>query len=430
MGSMIVLAGQGVNILERMADTPVATPAASSNFPVTNLYQPAVSSALFMFSSATSNQQIVFDLSSVVNGGFENALSSATDWKNVSAGGSNAFARSSASPAPFVGSWDGLATLTASGSSSGNLSGAQNTFTARTGENRTFTVAMQTSVNTITGKAQLKCLETGHWLTSSGGWSTQTTFLTSSATSWTVKSINYTVETQTVALNDTVSLQITLYASASSGTVAFDECRDWPWVDFVSLHGFNNCDPALTVVIHSSTDNFVSGDTTRATMTSPVNPLMNPGFWTSFTQEGDRYLKVLFSGTPAGTPFNTYGSNIIVAQKVNPARLQDYGWKTSWAWAQARSSVRSFSIDDMATRTIDLSFKYPSSSNFSEARDLLFGRSSLGNFPLVVVPYDQDDLVIYGRIDPSWNATRTLPALWEQTTVRVIELPNGNVTNV
>jgi hypothetical protein len=427
--ALILICGSKANIAERMAAAPVANPVANANFPTSNLYGPALSTSLFLFGSVAANPTVTFDKNGIANGGFESALS-ASDWVDVSVGASNTFTRVSATPSPEAGSFSGKATFVTTGGA--NISGGRQTIMVRAGEKRTLAGWIIVDNVARTGRVEVFNTRTQKYLTSAGAWqSGQADALSSAVAAWTFKNVvGYTVESQAVCNADLVPLRITCYGSAAAGYAGFDEVYDWPWDDFCSLHGWLNVEPATPIEIHSSTDNFGANDTTRGTPALPDAPYTNPAFYVKYTQHGDRWLRVKLVGTPSGSPYAPYGGTVFIGQQVLPGRIHNYDWTTDFAWSQVRTGPRSFLLQDSPQRMIELQFTYPSSATFAEARDALFGRSALGHYPLLVVPSDSEDLVMLGRIDPTWQVIRKLNSQFNSGTVRLIELPNPNVTNV
>lgn len=427
--ALILICGSKANIAERMAAAPVANPVANANFPTSNLYAPALSTSLFLFGSVAANPTVTFDKNGISNGGFETALS-ASDWVDVSVGASNTFTRVSATPSPFAGSFAGKATFVTTGGA--NISGGRQTIMARAGEKRTLQAQIIVDNVARTGRVEVFNTRTQKYLTSAGAWqSGQADALSSAVAAYTLKTVvGYTVESQAVCNADLVPLRITCYGTATAGYAGFDEVYDFPWDDMCSLHGWLNVEPGTPVEIHSSTDNFGANDTTRGTPALPDAPYSNPAFFVKYTQHGDRWLRVKLVGTPSGSPYAPYGGTVFIGQQVLPGRIQNYEWATDATWLQMRTSVRSFLLQDSNQRAITLQFVYPSSATFVEARDALFGRSALGHYPVLVAPSDAEDLIILGRLDPTWQIVRKLNSQYNSGAVKIVELPNPNVTNI
>jgi len=67
--SMYIAAGASLNNLSRSATAPTVSPAADTNYPVTNLYD-LMAAAAFRWGSITASPYVIFDQNIVLNGGY------------------------------------------------------------------------------------------------------------------------------------------------------------------------------------------------------------------------------------------------------------------------------------------------------------------------------------------------------------------------
>jgi hypothetical protein len=99
------------------------------------------------------------------------------------------------------------------------------------------------------------------------------------------------------------------------------------------------------------------------------------------------------------------------------ARAQDYGWTLSLVQQQVRThsvlgAEAVYQVSQNEQRRLGLNFKPGSASEFLELRDRLYRVTQGGALPVVVVPYDSDDVVIHGRLGPELVISRELITRW------------------
>jgi hypothetical protein len=262
------------------------------------------------------------------------------------------------------------------------------TFEARAGELRTIYSSGSTST-------RLQNLSTGNYLTTSGTWqSGSTSCLTSSG------SRTYTVEDVDDCQSSVVNMEVTV---VSGGNVT-----DWPRWNAAAVIG-HNIDPALTVELRSSDDNFSADDNLQDTAT-----VAQPSFWMGASATvGDRYARLELTGTNQTIPW--YGEFIVCylqSATSNPL----YGYEIQYVEDQIRhqgemGSVYVFNLSPQARRVAKFSFE-PTVAAEAEMRQEIVYRSRGGAYPVLLIPDDTDPLVLYGRLDKSWAATRNFLAVW------------------
>jgi hypothetical protein len=74
-----------------------------------------------------------------------------------------------------------------------------------------------------------------------------------------------------------------------------------------------------------------------------------------------------------------------------------------------------------------LSFRRRNDAGYREGRDDIIRQCRGGQWPVIVVPIDTEDLVVHGRLDSSWRVLRQFLSAWEDD-ITLSETPLPQVT--
>lgn len=293
-------------------------------------------------------------------------------------------------------------------------------FTMRAGErfviNGQYRVDAASTAGIIaTARALLQNLTNGKYFSGSA-WSTaSTTYLVSStSTAYTNQASSGQVESLASMLYPTCTLRLTLQPSTSAaGNAFFDDWFVWPVWNYVSVHG-HNTDPVSVVTILSSTDNFVTA-TTEKTMT-----VKQPAFYSILTTENSRrHARVSWSNANTTAVGALYVGELVVGYSESLTRVQDHAARNPWQYGYVRDQVRSqtppgeeyvFQQSNNARQILRLPFTHTDSTEWLEFFREIRLRTQDGEFPLVLIPDDTEDTVIFGRVGQTQEVQRTFGA--------------------
>lgn len=272
------------------------------------------------------------------------------------------------------------------------LSGTTNTtITVRSGERRRLT---QTA-----GTTTIRNLNTGKYLTTASAWQAGSTSCLSGS-----GSRDYQIETRVQCGDrDTISLQI----STTSGTAVVDFPR-WNAMLVVG----HSLDPILTLTAQSDDNSGFSSPTTVGTF-SPSRPNM-----VVYSAGGvsERYCRLNSSGTNTAA---AWIGELVVCWLETASRGQKPEWSIKQDSPQVRAETRAgevyaFPLGAFPRRVVQMAFVQRATAEYQQMRDDIVARSMGGRFPTVVNPYETEtDVVVYGRLDASWNVKRLLTYAWE-----------------
>lgn len=275
--SMYFLAGRYFNLVGRGPGTLSST-SADALFPLANLYdgQPG---RPFRFASAAAGVILKKDVNAITNPGFETStLSGWTDRKL----GTGTVAETTT--AAEVHSGTKAADLT--GTDTSNYGALSQDITVQPGELWKLDCWIRATV-AGTGKVFLQNLTTGKFY-SAGAWGAAQAEATShNTTTYTNKTVNFTIEDYDTVGDDSCTLRITLYCD--DGEACFDDVLLIPGVNFTSVHG-HNLGPIAPVLASSDDD---SAYTTR------ISPTVKRGAFYGYdsTVQYARYWRLTFGGT-------------------------------------------------------------------------------------------------------------------------------------
>jgi hypothetical protein len=417
----LLCAGSNWNTVSRVLATTSGQLTTSDN---NTLFPPAYlgdyfSALAFRFNS-TSTGTITLDCNLVPNGTMENAASSGATVLANWIVDSGTISRTSSTV--FAGSW---AMQLGAGGGTAHVNVLVNT-----GERFTVFGAARGDGAGSAAKLQVQNLMTLNYLTSSGAWqAAQTYCLSNSSAAYATASITGTIESYgPTRLSDTMVLQFQV--TSTGGTVFADDILYWPSTSVISLHGFLNIDPSITITALSSTDNFTSA-TTEATLTN-----YRPSFFYAPTSPIDRrYIRVKFAnvnssttGSPAGSG-PIYGGELCVGQPTTITRGFNMNYPLIFEDAQERETsvlgdTRVYRLSSHAIRKVNLGYVFDSIANYQQARDLV-RRAQFGASVSLLIPSSTDpEVCILGRIEETWTASQgPMIGYFEGAKLAIVEMP-------
>ncbi len=257
------------------------------------------------------------------------------------------------------------------------------TFTARAGERRRITSGGTTNV-------QIQNLSTGKYLKSDLTWVTGTQNCLTAA-----GSLDYQVESFALCQQPYVSLKIT-----QSGAQTMS---DWPRWNAAIVYG-HNLDPALTVELRSSTDNFSASNVLEVT-----GAILQPGFY--MLDAGgisNRYGRVLFTGTNQSTGWI---SEVIPCWLETATDAPDVGLEVRYQEPQIRNTMAYgeayvYPLAPRPRRVVQMRFNQLATTGAIETRQEMVLRGRGGAYPIVMIPVAAESDVFFGRLTDQWAETR------------------------
>lgn len=254
--------------------------------------------------------------------------------------------------------------------------------TARAGERRRVSL-------TGTANVSIQNLSTGKYLTSALAWQTASTnCLTAAGTK------DYQVESFTLCQQATVTLKIV----TSGGTTG-----DWPRWNALVIFG-HNLDPALTVEMRSSTDNFSGSNVLEVT-----GAILQPGFY-MLQAAGitNRYGRLSFTGTNQSTGWI---SEVVPCWLETATDAPDVGLEVRYQEAQIRNTMAYgeayvYPLAPRPRRVVQMRFNQLATTGAIETRQEMVLRGRGGAYPMVVIPVSTEADVFFGRLTDQWAETR------------------------
>lgn len=390
MSSMLYLAGRYFNVFGRLG-TVTMSPAALSTAPKANLYDRDPSTPS-IFGSAAADSTLQCQNINLSDPGFEDA--GLTFWTSGDTGTGTSVRTTTAGEFRT-----GTGGLKISGTDASNYGSRYQILTVAAGEWRKATLYGRAPA-AGTGKLYLKNLKTGNYYNGSAWASARAAAVSSSTTAafpGTAITVTYQVESLDACREDYVSLKWEL--ACESGTFCFDDLSDSVGVTFASLHG-HNLGP-VSALVESSDDG--SAYTTRATMTTK-----RPAFFSTFAIIYAPYWRFKLSGTNHEAPYigeavlGQYQTSTVqplwnpIVDRAIPGTRQ-FG-------TAARPSAYSYCTDP--TESIGMEFLAANATAEKDLYDNLWLRSREGEFPVIVVPRDDETAVYFGHLMRPYSSAR------------------------
>lgn len=414
--SVLVAAGKRLNLLSWMG-SPATPDGEDPLYPIANLYNGRPWER-FRFASV-GNLGINFDLSQVVNGGFEATFLvtglPGTGW------GKTAGATLARDTSVFqVGS--ASMRLTASGAGQG----AYFDVYARPGSYWTISGRARSTAGGTLAAMRVRNLITGSYLTTLDTWSATPTNLANSATTdWGFFLGIVPIEDASLCGDvDVVPLRIQLIAdSVVSNDIYFDEIFAHPNYNFAGLFGHNLPGRSLGTV-QLCTGQSPGPITVRATLGASQRTM-----FASFALNAQRYARVQLA-TPALLDQVWFGELVLAATETL-SRNPNWEHQVRVVDAQDRfdngiGETGAYGRDGISRREMDVTFDNRLADHAQLAR--ILNQSRNGLYPLVVVP-DSDDTssAMLCRVEPVFEHTRQFLTL-RPAKLKFRELPFPYVT--
>lgn len=402
-------AGYQANLLQRAAALgSITVTNENANLPKTNLYDGT--GAVFMGSAEATPFNITVDMGQVPpNGGFESAFVGGLPtaaWGKTSGA---TLTRNTAIPR------SGAGCLACDGTTANY---AYYDLTVYPGQR----LKIEAAARVLTGagpsaKVKVRNMFTGRLLDTNGAWQTAgaTSIVDNATTSYVLGSVTFQVETGQ-SLPPTMTLRLEFYCILSAtDTPVYDDVAIYYGVNFCSVHWTNIQQSAGSPPqLRSSTDNFSGSDTLEAEMT-----VAKPAFYSVLSAPVYRRYWRHVSGRD-GNLLNgaaPYFGELWIGCVETAGRAQDYGWSLTPAFPQIRTrtpfgaeAVNQVGLFEQ--RRLAMNFRPGASSEYLELYDRLYRITSGGALPLVIVPYDSDDVVIHGRLGAELGVNRELITRW------------------
>lgn len=268
---------------------------------------------------------------------------------------------------------------------------------ARSGQPRVVSVTGGTCAVSIYNPATKK------YLTAAGAWqASSTNCLTTTGT------VAYTVESFDTCKVPTVRLVMTVSNETGLAT-------DWPQWNSVTAVG-HNVDAGMVAKLRSSTDNFSGSNVEVATGT-----VGHPGFYIyTSTPQTSRYARLQFTGDNSDIPW--YGE-VIFAYLNAATPSPEIGYNIVYDEPEIRNQGRFgvthvYTVGEHPIRTIKLTFGDEEAAH-NEVRKEIVRRARGGAYPVLLVPADDEDTVIFGRLTSKWSETRRFSSYWDSDLILV-----------
>lgn len=412
-----VLSGERYNVLAT-GESVTASPSADSLFPAANLYDGRPDSAM-KFSAASTESTVTIDGNRSSNGSLDTWSGSVPDgWGTVG----------TVAETTTAGEVRSGSAARISGHGGGTLCEIYKDFTVRSGERlvlngwRRILAAGQGSATGF-----LQNLDTGNFWDGST-WAAISNVFLQDATNTTYTEYGptaFTVESFDEVKADTCTLRLTL--QNKDGTVTdyafFDDWFLWPAVDIASVHGHNIIN-AGEVLLRSSYDNFAStsGVTTRAVMS-----VLRPSFYTVLSSAIDERYWQLQISTTTPTVQPTWIGELVIGLADTQDRQFNYDSEITHLEDIIGSRTLGgaphvYRVGQRPRRVLSLSYDYFTEAEYLNGRQL-FERSHGSALPVVIVPGSTEDLVIHGRIEPTFGVRRSLTTHYTGATYTITEDP-------
>lgn len=425
---MRYVAGQLLNFLEQ-ARAITLSPGVDGNFPAVRLYD-GYADGVCLWSANAANPYALVDLAMLDSSGADNGNLDAwagglpSGWAVTATGGGSVVQTSVAGEMR-----SGSAAKLNKGAGTASL---LKTYRVRSGQRLTIEAYVRIAVGGNIG-LQVYNPVTKKYLTSGGAWQTAQAYWATEAASavYVQKTIPFTVEDFAANQSAVTYLELSVVATAGAGGSDFafvDDAFLWPTWNAVVVAG-HNIEPGLVTEARSSTDNFGASNVLEATMS-----VRQPAFHSYLsTPSTKRYVKLLMTGTQSAQAGAVYAGELVVTYLEAALSFGQYDWELQFMDEQVRNTSRAgkvFATPLMtdARRLLRMSFKPRNDAAYREMRDDIVRRSRGGQWPLVIVPTDGEDIVIHGRMDSSWRVIRHFLNQWEDD-LTVSESPLPLVTS-
>lgn len=393
---IIYLAGREANVIESAEHKIVSSE--DNLFPKDLAYDRFPGSSFKFAAVSETGATYDINLNRLLNGGFENwgVSNVPDDWIDDSDG-------TGALSAELTEVIEGSKALKLVGAGSGNEARAYRDNYVVSGWKCTIDgrIRGDGSNNTI---VRIFCYETGQWLDSSGSWqNTVQDFISRSTATYSASNpVTFMVPGISTVLRHLLRIKVEIFIVTGTGYA--DAFRLWPWVDFASVHGhaLPIGGPLSFKLQHDTTAAFPSPTTIAMTIARPT-------FWKSFTEVGERYWRFKADGL---NPLQGKYGELVLGQygTLSPDFLP--GSEMRFRYPRTReeaenTQIRVINLSNDPIREYMLEFYAITEAQKEAFRQEIVIRSELGKDPLIIVPDNNSEDVIYGKmIDEYWGYNR------------------------
>lgn len=351
-------------------------------------------------SAAGSNPTISANLDVLTNGNFN--TSTLASWTDASSGGG-----STSEEGTIVVSGKALKMTTSGGASTASR---YQDVLIRAGKKYNISAKLRGD-GTRTARLRLYFPEYGYYVDNAGALSAAATDVASNATTSYVKStVSFSTPSASLLLGSkTVVARVILINNTASGGSAYaDDVALWPSWNMVSIHG-HNLKPATVVSVISSPDNF---STTYGVGLMSVKPYRF--YMLSDVDVDEQYAMISFTtdglGSEPGVSPTIEITEIVLTMVDALAKGFNWPYKFQVAYDQTRtqlgSGIRIYNTRTMPRLTLSMDWQTKSAAQFAEIRDELMQNSGHGHYPILWIPNDSDEVVIFGRLPNQYTPAK------------------------
>lgn len=420
MANTLFAGGPYFNVLARCA-TAITPTSTDANYPVTGLTDYKVSKP-WRGGSAAATMTLAADLNQITNPGFAGVFSSslpaaATDYVTWGNSGSATLTKDDTNHRTATGC------LNVSGSDGVDYGYCDLKVFA--GEKLHIGVWGKRLAGAGTAIVRVRNLTTRSYMTSAGAWQAASAdALAVAGTVYTELSVDTTVESATTTQGQTMTLRFFFYASGSAGNAAvYDDFYVWSnQLTLSSVHG-HNISQGVTVKLLA--DATASPTTVKGTFTPRL-----PSFYVVPTTITQRYVSLEMTTADLNPGGAIYIGEWVLCQALTLTRRFNYSAVVEYLDAQVRNTTESGATRayllaaEGGSRMLHWTFNWDALAAFQQARDQVFKVTRNGGHAGVFVPSDDDaEIVVFGRLSPSWSTTQPLTQYWQGGELVVQEEP-------
>jgi hypothetical protein len=193
----------------------------------------------------------------------------------------------------------------------------------------------------------------------------------------------------------------------------------------ISMHG-HNLPPSVTVDLVS--DATSSGFGAASTEAAGI-AVLQPAFYAVLSSAiNSRWIRV-DTNDPVAASDLSIGELVIglTTALSAPRHTNVSSWQLGEQLPQIRQTtqggtIRALALLEQPMRVLGLPHLAVSSSDHQAIRDEIYRRTDYGAEPIVLIPWDSESVVIYGRIDSQATFERTNPDRYSHS-IAIVELP-------
>lgn len=369
----------------------VAATNEDSDFPASNL-QNGLPWYPFKGSAATTDFDVQFDMNQMLNGGFED-----------NADGED----------PDEWTINGAVQVSSTQQSEGSVSlrlnaDGQYAYQDRkviAGKTYRLECDLRTSANTI--RVYLLDLQTGNWWNGATWSATKDHIFTSTSATFEAQTDRFDIETQATGRGGYTTVRVQV-EKVGAGTAYADYFRLYPYIDFFSLHDFNQHDQ-IAVKLESSTSGAYGGEE-ELEATLNASTVVGNNAYVKFDPQNPaprQYWRILFDGD-LYLPLRIGQTALGHANVMTRPTDQDYAVKAVMPQTGYTEGpgAQPISLLDRAPRMLQLKFGSSATALAQVLYDFI-ENSGHGSEPVVIVPdSSRPEELIHGRVAADWQYKR------------------------